>query len=213
MKSLVSSSSQVLMSGHALRRMDQWRLSPWQVVDSLAYGRALEIESGRDDFLAGIKKYGIWNFALGQSMTTVVAPDHCIITMYPTRHFFLGKDRVRSISHLSRSPYFLPELSLSMSSKFEVSVLAQERGAPRFACPNTFVASRICKSNKTPQVLQLLRSRCLKKMVTSICNEELEGLIPIDIRIGDGVKIPLSAVFERQDHQGRTILPWTSRRD
>lgn len=205
--------TQVLMSGHAIRRMEQWKLSPWQVIDSLSYGRALEMDVSMGDSSAGIKKYGIWNTTRNQSMTAVVASDRCVVTMYPTKHFALGKDRVRLISHLSRKPCFLPELSFSVGSKVEVSVLAQECGAPRFECPNTFVASRICKVNKTPQVWQLIRTRNLRDIVGSICNEELQGLVPVSIRIGDTkIKIPLSAVFERRDPQGRVILPWTSKR-
>ena len=204
MKTAIRLNSQLVFSGHALGRMRRGgeSLLPHEVHDLVFFNRSVLAGRGHD----GSDKFYLWNSLRNTNMVAILADDLCCVTCHPGRP--LQHKKNEPIVHLSVFPHYLPMFNGPVSHRVRVSVVAQCRCAEHLQRPDIILGTRHIKIHKANRLWQLLLNRTLRGPVHDICHCELDGLVPLGIQI-DGVRLPLSAILDRKDHDGRIIVPWS----
>jgi hypothetical protein len=202
-------SGHLVLSNHALSRMGK-SLYPHEIGDILHYQRALKI--GLQDTTCGLReKYCFWNSVLRERMVAVLSLDLCVVTVYARSKPLSDNKVAGDLVSLVTTPQYLPEFSVSLPRKFEITVVAQGRSLEYQKNPKTYTASRVIKAGKVSHLWQALKSHTLRGVTNAICREELDGLVPTGLYIEE-VKIPISAVFSRGcGHRGQMVVPWAFR--
>lgn len=196
--------NQIFLSKTALERTTD-ALLPYEVAALFDHGRIVFV----GEALMDRKKYCCWNPFSHKILNFIVSNDGCVVTMQEGRPELFTKQDILDIKRDAYTPRYLEEFAGSVGRTFDVTIITQVKSSrPNSGEPHVSLVSKVYRHNKANYVWQLLKDRALYSFIMSICGSLDPSCIPVGLMI-DGVKIPLSSVFERKNHKRKIIFPWS----